>query len=189
MLQHWIADWTRAEMSGYRTFIDRDKSFDLMLRHLSAFRLPRIVETGCIRAEEDWRGAGFSTYLLVAYAAAQGGKLDSVDIGDKNCVFARKWTRVFESHVEVHCDDSPLYLRSRQEPIDLLFLDSWDTYVPGFAEHGLKEIQTAEKLLHAKSMVVYDDTTLLAGKWQGKGMLERGWKPVFVGHQTVLAAT
>jgi hypothetical protein len=31
MIQHWINDWTRAGISTYRTFIDRDESFDLML--------------------------------------------------------------------------------------------------------------------------------------------------------------
>ncbi len=73
---------------------------------------------------------------------------------------------------------------ARRDQIDLLYLDSWDTYVPGYAEHGLKEIQAAEHVLHAKSMVVYDDTSILAGKWRGKGMqgvswmIERGWKPV-----------
>jgi hypothetical protein len=194
MIQHWIDHWTRSGVSTYRTFIDRDKSFDLMLRHLAGFMLPRIVETGCIRAEEDWGGAGFSTYLLGAYAAASDGRLESVDIGEKNCVFARKWTRVFGRNVEVFSEDSLRYLGERREQIDLLYLDSWDTYVPGFAEHGLKEIQAAEHLLHAKSMVVYDDTSILAGKWQGKGMLgvpwllERGWKPVHIGHQTILVA-
>ncbi|MFN0076073.1 MAG: hypothetical protein ACKVY0_06340 [Prosthecobacter sp.] len=81
---------------------------------------------------------------------------------------------------------------NRREQIDLLFLDSWDTYVPGFAEYGLKEIQTSERLRHAKSMVVYNDTSILAGQSQGKGMqgvpwmMERGWKPFHIGHQTVL---
>jgi hypothetical protein len=195
VLRHWIGDWTRSNVSSHRTFVDRDQSFDLMLRHLSGFKLPKIVETGCIRAEEDWQGAGFSTYLLGAYAAGCDGKLDSVDTGEKHCAFARKWTRVFGKHVAVHCDDSLHYLCERREQTDLLYLDSWDANVPGFAEHGLKEIQKAEHLLHAKSMVVYDDTSILAGKWQGKGMLgvpwmiERGWRPVHIGHQTVLVRT
>ena len=39
--------------------------------------------------------------------------------------------------------DSLHFLLARQEPIDLLYLDSWDTYVPGYAEHGLRELQAA----------------------------------------------
>ncbi|MDZ4403469.1 class I SAM-dependent methyltransferase [Prosthecobacter sp.] len=192
MMQHWVTDLTRGGLSDYRSFIDRDKSFDLMLRHASHFTSPRIVETGCIRAEEDWRGAGFSTYLLGAFAAAHGGRLDSVDKGEKNCAFARHWTRIFGESVGIHCNDSLHYLSTRQESVDLLYLDSWDTYVPGFAEHGLREIQAAEKLLHAQTMVVYDDTSIRAGQWQGKGtlgvpwLLERGWRTMHVGHQTVL---
>lgn len=192
MLRHWVADWTCGGIASGRSFVDRDKTFDMMLRHLAGFRPARIVETGCIRLEEDWRGAGFSTYLFGAYASSVAGKLDSVDHGETNCAFARKWTQIFGGNVDVHCDDSLRYLGQRIEEIDLLYLDSCDTNVPGHAEHGLKEIQTAERLLHARSMVVYDDTSILAGKWQGKGMLgvpwmmERGWRPSYVGHQTVL---
>jgi hypothetical protein len=192
ILQHWIDDWTAGGISNYMTFIDRDKSFDLMLRHLKNQSSPRLVETGCIRQEEDWRGAGFGTYLLGAYSAARLGKLDSVDTSNSNCDFARKWTRVFGCAIKIHCNDSLSYLHERSEPIDLLYLDSWDTYVPGFAEHGLREIQVAERLLHENSMVVYDDTSILAGRWQGKGMLgvpwllDKGWRTVYVGHQTLL---
>ena len=191
MLQYWIGDWMRGGVSALGSFVDRDQSFDLMLRHVARFPSPGIVETGCIRSEEDWRGAGFSTYLFGAYAAARGGRLDSVDTNEEHCAFARRWTRIFGTCVGIHGDDSLKYLRERREPIDLLYLDSWDTYVAGYAEHGIKEIQAAEKLLHEQSMVVYDDTSFL-GRWQGKGMLgvpwliERGWRPVFVGHQTLL---
>ncbi len=191
MIRHWINDWTRAGMSTYQTFIDRDLSFDLMLTHLKGMQAPEIVETGCIRAEEDWRGAGFSSYLLGAFAVVKEGRLESVDITPANCAFAQKWTRIFNS-TEIKCQDSVAYLRERQKPVDLLFLDSWDTYVAGFAEHGLREIQEAEHLLHADSMVVYDDTYIRAGKWQGKGslgvpwMLDHGWKVLHAGHQTVL---
>jgi len=192
MLRHWIDDWTRAGVSDHQTFIDRNKSFDLMLRHLSALKSCRIVETGCIRAEEDWRGAGFGTYLLGAFAAAVRGRLDSVDANLAHCEFALKWTRVFGDAVNIHHGDSIDYLRRRSLPVDLLYLDSWDTYVPGYAEHGLREIQEAERSLGDQSMVVYDDTSFRAGKWQGNGLLgvpwliERGWSPVHVGHQTVL---
>jgi hypothetical protein len=192
VLRHWIKDWTRSGISRESTFVDRDVSFDLMLRHLRDLERPRIVETGCIRAEEDWRGAGFSTYLLGAFVSVRKGKLDSVDLDPKNAGFARKWTRIFGETVSVHVQDSLAYFASRSEPADLLYLDSWDTTLPGHAEHGLREIQAASHLLHSRTVVVYDDTSLLAGKWRGKGslgvpwMLSHGWKVVHSGHQTVL---
>jgi hypothetical protein len=192
LLQHWIKDWLQGGIGSGRTFVDRDQSFDLILRHLSDIAAPRIVETGCIRAEEDWSGAGFSTYLLGAYAAARGGRLVSVDNSAVHCAFARKWTRVFGKHVELRQEDSVKYLRGCEEPVDLLYLDSMDTYNAGCAEHRLQELQALEKRLHSKTMVVFEDTSLLAGKWQGKGMLavpwmvERGWQPMFIGHQTVM---
>ncbi len=192
MMQHWVTDFTRGGFCEHQTFIDRDRSFDLILRHLAARQSPHIVETGCIRAEEDWRGAGFSTYLLGAFAAAKNGRLESVDTSAAHCAFATRWTRIFGTSTSVRCNDSVRYLNSREDPVDLLYLDSWDTYVPGYAEHGLREIQAAERLLHDHSVIVYDDTSFLAGKWKGKGMLgvpwlmERGWRPAHVGHQTVL---
>jgi hypothetical protein len=192
MLQHWVRDKTRGGISSQNTFIDRDQSFDFMLRYACRFAQPRIVETGCIRAEEDWRGAGFSTYLFGAYVASRGGRLDSVDTGVSNCAFAQKWTGIYGDAVQIHREDSLQYLFNRQEPIDLLYLDSWDIYNSGYAEHGLNEIQAAEKVLHSQSMVVYDDTSLQKKCWLGKGMLgvpwlmTKGWKPVFVGHQTLL---
>lgn len=192
MIRHWIKDWTKGGISRENTLVDRDVSFDLMLRHLRDLERPRIVETGCIRAEEDWRGAGFSTYLLGAFVSARKGGLDSVDLDLKNVAFARKWTRIFRETVTVHAQDSLAYLASRTEPVDLLYLDSWDTTLPGHAEHGLREIQAAGHLLHTDSMVVYDDTSILAGRWRGKGslgipwMLSQGWKVIHAGHQTVL---
>jgi spermidine synthase len=115
-----------------------------------------------------------------------------VDLDPKNARFARKWTRIFGETVSVHVQDSLAYFASRSEPADLLYLDSWDTTLPGHAEHGLREIQAASHLLHSRTVVVYDDTSLLAGKWRGKGslgvpwMLSHGWKVVHSGHQTVL---
>jgi hypothetical protein len=192
LLQHWIEDWTRGGVSHLGSFVDRDKGFDLMLRHLRENPSPRLVETGCIRAEEDWRGAGFSTYLLGAFACATQGRLDSVDCSPENCDFAARWIRIFGDHAEVHCSDSVGFLQQRNERIDLLYLDSCDTTISGHAEHGLLEIQAAERLLQSGSMVVFDDTCLLAGEWRGKGrlgvpwLMNRGWRTLYSGHQTLL---
>ena len=54
-----------------------------------------VVETGTIRAEEDWGGAGFFTYLAGAYLYRKGGRLHSVDVSEPNCRFARAGTQVF----------------------------------------------------------------------------------------------
>ena len=192
MIHHWIKDWTRASVSDYGTFIDRDKSFSLILKLSQRFDRPRFVETGCIRCEEDWGGAGFAGYLFAAYVVSRGGSLVSVDIDAANCEFARSWTRVFGKNVRVETGDSIAFLRESTDPIDVLYLDSLDTYVEGFAEHGLCEAQAAAHLLHSKSIIVYDDTSIRSGEWIGKGQLgvpwliEKGWKPIFVGHQTVL---
>jgi hypothetical protein len=192
MMQHWVQDWMAGGIGAGKTFVDRDRSFDLMLRHLACFDAPQVVETGCIRAEEDWRGAGFSTYLLGACVTALGGGLHSADHSSERCAFARKWTQVFGGCVDVEQSDSVDFLNRHQAGIDLLYLDSMDTHEARCASHRLVELETAMPKLHQKTMVVMEDTSILAGKWRGKGslgvpwMLSQGWTVVHSGHQTVL---
>lgn len=192
MLRHWIEDWTRAGVSSYGTFIDRNVSFDIALRHLARYPSPRVVETGCIRCKEDWRGAGYSTYLFGAAVTALSGEMTTVDLNEKNCSFAASETQDFCAHLKIKCGDSVSFLESQKKSVHLLYLDSHDTYQPGFAEHGLREIQASESILGKDTMIVYDDTYIQAGKWRGKGslgvpwLLQRGWKPIHSSHQTVL---
>jgi hypothetical protein len=192
MMRHWIDDWTRGGYTGQKTFADRNVSFDLILRHIKNIPRVRIVETGCIRCREDWRGAGYATYWLGAAAVDSGGHLDSVDNDPKHCAFAREECAAFGRSVTITCGDSVAFLTNREEQIDILYLDSWDADIPGYEEHGLREIQAAERLLHGKSMVIYDDTSIIKGQWIGKGklgvpwLLTRGWHVLHAGHQTVL---
>src|SRR5262249_35086690 len=87
-LQQWVGQFCRGgtALGGYG---DRHKSLDLLLRQMSErFERPTVVETGTIRAEEDWAGAGFFTYLAGAYLSHRGGRLHSVDISAAHCAFA-----------------------------------------------------------------------------------------------------
>src|ERR1019366_8456263 len=62
MLQQFVLDWQGDADTSFGGFNDRDQGFDRLLRAAAQrFDRPRIVETGCVRAEEDFRGAGFST--------------------------------------------------------------------------------------------------------------------------------
>jgi ADP-heptose:LPS heptosyltransferase len=192
MIRHWVTELVRGGFTYQETFVDRDVGFDLVLRHAAQFEHPVFVETGCIRGEEDWLGTGFATYLFGAFITSREGSLVSVDISEANCAFARKYTECFGSRVSVVCQDSVAYLSNRRSPVDVLYLDSWDADLPGAAEHGLREIEAAVGLLHERSLVVYDDTSRKAGKWIGKGalgvpwMMDRGWKPIHIGHQVLL---
>lgn len=169
---------------------DRDRTFRLCLDHLNKKPKPQMVETGCIRSEDDWT-AGFSTYIF-GLALDGFGKLDSVDITPSNCEFARKWTSGFDS-VTVHESDSLAWLESWTGPkIDVAYLDSLDVDQPGHAEHGLREAQLVLPHLAEDGLVLIDDTFWQKAGWVGKGKLaipflqDQGFRIVYSGYQTLL---
>ena len=185
-MQHWIWDWCRA----------REASFDLLFRETSKrFDAPTIIETGTIRSEEGWSGAGFFTYLAGAYLHRAGGQLFSVELNKQNANFAREWCGVFGNAVKIRHRDSVTFLRRFDLPIDVLYLDSLDTYKPGHAEHALAEIQAAMPHLHDKSLVIFDDTPCDGGVFTGKGaqavpwLLKRGWDLLYSRWQAILSQT
>jgi Methyltransferase domain/Glycosyltransferase family 9 (heptosyltransferase) len=197
-LQQFVREFCRggANPGGLSGYCDRNNTFDALLRE-SSRRFPEsplFVETGCIRAEEDWAGAGFATYLFGAYLQPLGGTLHSVDVDPEHCRFAREWTAVFEPAVQVHCSRGDDWLRRFAGPIDVLFLDSADTDVPGHDEVCLAELRAALPKLHERSLVLIDDTPFDGG-WSGKGRravpwaLENGWRILTAGYQVLLCRT
>jgi hypothetical protein len=181
-----VTPWGRA---------DRDRTLGWLFREMYS-RFPRgarVVETGCVRERDDW-GAGYFGWLCGMYLEAVGaGDLTSVDIDPGNVATARgllaRWPRV---RVVESC--SAAYLAARAEPVDVCYLDSHDTYVPGHAEHALAEARAAAPLVSADGVVVFDDTPPDGnGGWHGKGrlavpwLLDHGWAVEGVsGYQTVL---
>lgn len=191
-LQQFVLDWERCPGGDLSPYADRDQSYDRLFREIrQRFVRPVVVETGCIRSPEDWRGAGYSTYLLGAFLHRYGGELHSYDITAEHCEFATQATRELPC-VRVTCRDSVAALAEFGRPIDVLLLDSWDTYVSGFAEHALRETLAALPWLHSRSLVLFDDTVYQAGKFHGKGtqavpwLLEHGWKVLYSSYQTLL---
>lgn len=193
-LQHFILDLQGRDTTYFGGYNDRHISMDLLFREISLrFVQPDVVETGCIRYPDDFRGAGFSTYLFGAYLSRMGGRLTSIDNNDEHCCFARTWTRCFESCVDVIHGDSAACLGQHSSPISVLYLDSMDASVQGADVHGLKEVQAAYQRLHDAAIVVYDDTPYCDGYFMGKGslgipwLLQRGWRVMYSGHQTLLS--
>jgi ADP-heptose:LPS heptosyltransferase len=180
--------------SSLAEFWDRDRSFNALLRAMTArFEKPTVVETGTIRAEEDWGGAGFFTYLMGAYLHRRGGKLHSADITPEHCDFARTWTAVFGDSVTIHQQDSVAFIQEFNKPIDVLYVDSLDTTEPNHAAHALREVQVAEPNLHERSIVIFDDTPWSAGAFIGKGataipyLQQKGWQILYAGYQVVMS--
>lgn len=192
-LQHHVdrTDSTFRHDFGHR--VDRHRTFDAALRFLGSRPAPVIVETGTIRAEEDWAGAGFSTYLWSEFLTRHGGELHSVDLTPRYVEFAREWTRQFPA-ATIHERHSHEFLRAWSgPPIDLLYCDSADTDTAGYQECCLAEIELALPLLAPDARILIDDTPPdPAGGWQGKGglavpwLLDRGWEIETSGWQVLL---
>lgn len=174
--------------SNLSEIMDRQHSFDILFYECGKRNAKNFVETGCIRSDEDWGGAGFSTVLFARYAELVGGSLTSFDLNPNNCNYARNWCRQFPSAsiVESRGDDG---LKLYNQPIDVLYLDSLDSEHPQHQEENLKEFKAAESKLHQNSIVCIDDTP---GPGQGKGgatvkyMLSNGWIFLYRGYQVVL---
>ena len=192
MYQQFVSDFERGYGSLLTQNVDRNKSFDLLLKLMAKrFDKPVIVETGCIRHPEDWRGAGYSTYLLGAYVERAGGELHSVDLSPENCSFAQHATSEL-TRVIVSTNDSIEFLRTFEKSIDVLFLDSMDTEHPAHADHAFKELAAALPCLHSGSLILIDDTVHTADGWKGKGekvvpwLLEKGWRLLYSNYQALL---
>ena len=177
-------------VSYYR---DRQRSFGLALEFLNGRSSPTVVETGCIRAEDDWT-AGFSTYLLSAYLFRHGGLLHSVDMSQRNVEFARAWTANFAGVVRVHRSHSHDWLQAFEGPIDLFYTDSADVGNAGFEECCLREVELVLPKMRTGGQILVDDTVYSGRQWRGKGalavpmLLERGYRLVYSGYQCLLQA-
>jgi predicted O-methyltransferase YrrM len=185
---------TRSHSASLTSYVDRDRSFGLVLDALARLDDPTAIETGTIRADEDWGGAGCSTLLLaMAFAARGRGHLHSVDCDPRNVRFARDRTAGYRAHVTVHEARGVDHLRASAGPIDLFYSDSLDADRPGHAENCLAEVKAAAPRLRSnESMVLIDDTVCDRGRWRGKGalavpyLLDVGWRLVYAGYQALL---
>jgi len=98
-----------------------------------------IVETGCVRLENDY-GAGNSTILFAEVVGRYGGLLWSVDNHPEHVTLATELTSQFATCRRCVLGDSVEFLHDRlaEQPefsgrIDLLYLDSFDYPVPELA--------------------------------------------------------
>lgn len=185
----WIEKYKTQSDGRYETF---KKAFELL--HERGGK--NIVETGCIRLQNDW-GAGMSTYLFGEYAKNFGAHVWTDDISKENMDCCRQVTALFSNYITYVVDDSLHFLKTFTDPIDLLYLDSMDCPIedkPGDPEllksqnHQLNEITIALPKLHEKSIVLLDDNLFENG---GKTRLTKmflkgeGWKEILGGQQSL----
>lgn len=191
---HFLAK-TRSQNAAITNYIDRNLSFGMVAEHLRQHPGAVMVETGCIRAAEDWGGAGYSTYLFGRLFQTLGsGHLYSVDLTRRNVEFARRACSEFSDFVTVHEEHSHRWLADLDGPaeIDVFYSDSLDTDSQGHAGCCLEECRLALPKLAADGLILIDDTVHQKGQWRGKGatavpwLLEQGWKIKHAGYQALL---
>lgn len=184
---------------GQHDFGKRRVTFRSALKLLEERGARVLVETGTARhGLEKSRSDGASTIVFGAWARRHGAKLHSVDLSPDAIEASR--AAVLENDladaVRLYASDSIEFLRSFGEPVDFLYLDSYD-YSKTDPEvqrrsqtHHLEEFRAIEDRLHDRSVVLIDDCRLAGG---GKGKLvvdymrSKGWIVVKSAYQVLLA--
>lgn len=122
-----------------------------------------IVETGCLTYWPD-QGSGSSTFVFGAFLQKYGGHLTTIDIDPTFMAKCEYYTKEFADNITYFAEDSLIAIPKLTEPIDLLYLDSYNVPEEGRAgdaspgqEHQLKEFKAAEHLLHKGSVILLDD--------------------------------
>lgn len=174
-------------------FDSRYITFKYALELLDQRRALTIVETGTARdGGGNCQGDGCSTLIWGDWAARNGAHLYSVDISPKAINKAVEGCKPYLNNITFVCSDSVNFLNQFGQPIDLLYLDSYDLDLanPGPSQnHHLNEIIAAYPFLHKYSVVMIDDCAFACG---GKGklviqyLLDRGWRIVMSDYQVIL---
>src|ERR1700722_15354318 len=164
------------------------------LRLMKERRPANIVETGTSRfGNSNFVGDGGFTILMGDYVRDNDGIFYSVDTDIHALSKAASALGDSRHFVRLVNEDSVSFLQHFREPIDFLYLDSYDFDVNDpipSQQHHLKEIMAAYPNLTKHSVVMVDDCGLPYG---GKGryvinyLVNRGWKILANGYQVILA--
>lgn len=178
-------------------FRKRRDTFLKTLELLEKIEAKTIIETGTSR--EGLHGAksnGAATIVFGKWAKLNDAFMHSVDISEKSVAAAQKEVdnQKLNSSVKIHLSDSVSFLQAFNEPVDFLYLDSYDYNNDPEVQlksqtHHLNEFKAIENQLHDKSIVLIDDCDLPNG---GKGklvveyMLKNGWEILIKAYQILL---
>lgn len=103
----------------------RYPTFSTALKLLNKRGGKTIVETGCVRLQDDW-GGGMSTVIFGRYCHEFGGQLTTIDNSQKAMIIAKALTEEWADSINYVIDDSLNALQDFEGQIDLLYLDSLD---------------------------------------------------------------
>ena len=150
----------------------RKTSFTKIFQYLDKIEGPiNIVETGCLRIKDNFKGDGQSTLLFDKYTQyrEERSKVYTVDINPKATEVCKS---IVSDNVEIHTGDSVKYLtelmpklKKQNEKISLFYLDSFDVDWQSSdrsAAHHLKEITAIINHISEETLIVIDDAPILA---------------------------
>src|SRR5579872_2715035 len=105
----------------------RYSTFEMALNLIKERQLKTMVETGTARCgKTNCLGDGCSTLIFSHCASKIGAMLYSVDIDPHAVDLARTATAPYADHLVFVCGDSCSFLAEFNQPIDFLYLDSYD---------------------------------------------------------------
>jgi predicted O-methyltransferase YrrM len=157
-----------------------------------------LIETGTARLGlAKTKGDGASTIVFGLWAKQNDAHLHSVDIDARAINESRRAALEvgLSASVSFHVSDSVQFLADFSQPVDFLYLDSYDydrrdeSVQKASQAHHMKEFAAIESRLHAESVVLIDDCGAPGG---GKGklviehMLANGWLIVMDRYQVLL---
>lgn len=158
--------------SDYRDKLGgRADTFEAAFKLLCKLPIPTIVETGCIRQLDNWAGDGQSTVMFNAFNNTAGGQFWTCDKSPEAVAVAKT---IMTDPTYAVCGDSVPFLADFSQPIDFLYLDSFDfdQSNPHPSQlHCLYELCAAVRWMDSKSVIMIDDTWRYGTHVMGKGGL------------------
>ncbi|HZS93732.1 MAG TPA: class I SAM-dependent methyltransferase [Chloroflexota bacterium] len=131
---------------------------------------------------EGWRGDGNSTLIFGEFLEQHGGHLWTCDLDPEATERSRFVTRPYSAHITYVTGDSIDFLAGFDRPIDLLYLDSYDTPRKGNAgapqRHNLRELKAALPHVSTGGIILLDDNWYPNGgktRLSKTYLLEKGW--------------
>ncbi|MDO5976423.1 class I SAM-dependent methyltransferase [Flavivirga jejuensis] len=179
-------------------FRRRRITFAKTLKLLDERHVKMIIETGTSREGlKNTKGDGAATFVFGKWAQQNNAKMHSVDINEDSVKGAQNEINKqnLNDTITVHLSDSLEFLKTFENTVDFLYLDSYDYSKTDVdiqiksQEHHLKEFKLIENKLHDNSIVLIDDCGLPGG---GKGktvveyMLKKDWKVLIDAYQILL---
>lgn len=179
-------------------FGKRQKTFRRAIELLEERSATCLIETGVARyGLRNSKSDGASTAVFGLWAKSNNASLYSVDISPESIAGARGAVEELDllEQVRLVTGDSVQFLENFADPVDFLYLDSYDydkhdeSIQMASQEHHLKEFKAIEEQLGPNTVVLIDDCDLPGGG-KGKTLIEymtrKGWQVDTSAYQILL---